>query len=57
MSEPRKDEAAIRKADEKRQTNCMNCYWFMTSGRDVCPRRNAKVSAEDICDDYKPGLM
>ena len=57
MSEPRKDEAAIRKADEKRQTNCTNCYWFMTSGREVCPRRKAKVSAEDICDDYKPGLM
>lgn len=56
MSKPREEKSVIRKAARPRQANCDNCDHRRTSGMGKCPVHGVEVTAENICDDYKPGL-
>ena len=56
MRRPRKEKSVIRKVARPRQANCDNCDHRMTTGMGKCPVHGVEVTAENICDDYKPGL-
>jgi len=56
MRRPREEKVVIRKVARPRQANCDNCEHRMTTGMGKCPVHGVAVTAENICDDYKPGL-